>query len=178
VVLSGGYDIPADQIDLRASLASLTLGTPTARPEIQLFLHGTPDGLNKQVDVAALSSWLALRAVDRETRRLDQLEGRKDATPVLVTPNKAPVGEPSPQSDAPQSETPLAPAQVRLPPRDPRKHIAPKPVAPKPAALPPAANVEATGQQVAPLPPPINLRPLPGDLHSQRPRQPTPGAAF
>ncbi|MBN8967316.1 MAG: AsmA family protein [Rhizobiales bacterium] len=183
VVLSGGYDIPADQVDLRASLASLTLGTAAVRPEIQLFLHGTPDGLNKQVDVAALSSWLALRAVDRETRRLDQLEGRKDATPALVTPNEPPAGEPSPQSEAPQPGAPLAPAQVRLPPRDPRKHVAPKPdvskpAAPKPAVLPRTPNVEATGQHVAPLPPPINIRPLPGDLHSQRPRQPAPGAAF
>ncbi len=183
VVLSGGYDIPADQVDLRASLASLTLGTPTVRPEIQLFLHGTPDGLNRQIDVAALSSWLALRAVDRETRRLDQLEGRKDATPLLVTPNEAPVAKPSQQSDAPQSDAPLAPEQVRLPPRDPRKHIAPKPdvsrpAAPKPVVPPRAPNVQATGKQVAPLPPPINIRPAPGALHSQKPRQPAPGAAF
>jgi large subunit ribosomal protein L24 len=178
VVLSGGYDIPADQVDLRVSLASLTLGTPTVRPEIQLFLHGTPDGLNRQVDVAALSSWLALRAVDRETRRLDQLEGRRDATPLLVTPNEAPAVEPSQQNDAPQLGTPLAPAQVRLPPRDPRKHIAPKPDAPKPAVSPRAPNAQSKGQQVAPLPPPINIRPAPGALHSQKSRQSAPGTAF
>ncbi len=168
VVLSGGYDIPADQVDVRASLAALTLGTPTARPEIQLFLHGTPDALNRQIDVAALSSWLALRAVDRETRRLDQLEGKTETTPLLVTPNEIPANEPSQQSE------PLTPPQVRLPVRDPRKHI----VAPKPAVPPRVPNVQAIDQQVAPLPPPINIRPAPGALHSQKPRQPAPGAAF
>jgi large subunit ribosomal protein L24 len=53
---SGGYDIPADQADIRAALA-LTMALPlTGRPEIQLFAVGTPDALSRTVDVAALSS--------------------------------------------------------------------------------------------------------------------------
>lgn len=170
VVLSGGYDMAADQVDLRASLASLMLGTPTARPEVQLFVHGTPDHLNRQVDVAALSSWLALRAVDRETRRLDQLEGKTEATPLLVTPSELPASETPRPNDTEPSGGPLAPAQVKLPLRDPRKHAAPKP------AVPRIPDTHATGQQVAPLPPPINIRPAPGTL--QRPRAPAPGATF
>ena len=67
-MISGGYDIPADQADIRAALA-LTLATPTGgRPEIQLFAAGTPDAMTRTVDVAALSSWLAVRAIDHETR--------------------------------------------------------------------------------------------------------------
>ena len=73
-IVSGGYDIPADQVDIRASLVSTTAGSATRRPEIQLFAAGPPDALDRTVDVAALSSWLALRAIDRETRRLDAIE--------------------------------------------------------------------------------------------------------
>ncbi|KRQ93955.1 AsmA-like C-terminal region-containing protein, partial [Bradyrhizobium valentinum] len=58
--VSGGYDIAADQADIRAAL-SLTM--TTGRPEIQLLAVGTPDALSRSVDVAPLSSWLAVRAI-------------------------------------------------------------------------------------------------------------------
>ncbi|WP_245320469.1 AsmA family protein, partial [Bradyrhizobium lablabi] len=59
-IVSGGYDIAADQADIRAAL-SLTL--TTGKPEIQLLAVGTPDALSRSVDVAPLSSWLAVRAI-------------------------------------------------------------------------------------------------------------------
>ena len=60
-IVSGGYDIPADQADIRAALAlTMTAG----RPEIQLFAVGTPDALNRTVDVAPLV-FLAGGADDR-----------------------------------------------------------------------------------------------------------------
>ena len=49
--VSGGYDIAADQADIRAAL-SLTM--TTGRPEIQLLAVGTPDALSRSVDVAPL----------------------------------------------------------------------------------------------------------------------------
>ncbi len=88
-VISGGYDIPADQADIRAALA-LTLATPSSgRPEIQLFAAGTPDAMTRTVDVAALSSWLAVRAIDHETRRLDAIE-RGEPPPPPPTPISIP----------------------------------------------------------------------------------------
>src|SRR5262249_27450952 len=79
-VISGGYDIPADQADIRAAMA-LTLATPTSgRPEILLFAAGTPDALTRSVDVAALSSWLAVRATHHEKRPLRALD-RREAPP-------------------------------------------------------------------------------------------------
>src|SRR4030081_909478 len=80
-VISGGYDIPADQADIRAVLASTAAGQAASRPEIQLFAAGTPDALDRTIDVATLSAWLAVRAIDRETRRLDSIErGEAPAT--------------------------------------------------------------------------------------------------
>src|SRR5450756_1174744 len=42
-IISGGYDIPADQTDIRVSLISAAVGQATSRPEIQLFAVGSSD---------------------------------------------------------------------------------------------------------------------------------------
>jgi large subunit ribosomal protein L24 len=105
-IISGGYDISADQADIRASLTSSVVGSANSRPEIQLLAVGTADALNRTVDVGSLSSWLAVRAIERETRRLDAIE-RGDpppeepavppstaALPSLSLPETAPADQP------------------------------------------------------------------------------------
>jgi uncharacterized protein involved in outer membrane biogenesis len=146
-IISGGYDIPADQADIRASLASTATGSVTSRPEIQLFAVGSPDALDRTVDVAALSSWLALRAIDRETRRLDSIErGDRPPLPASIAPPAAAGAPDAAASDQPR----LAPPKPRL-------------GAPRPPAIPPAPNLPPVdSQQLAPLPPPIEVRPAPG----------------
>ena len=163
-IVSGGYDIPADQADIRVAVAS-TAGPSTSRPEIQLLLVGTSDGLSRTVDVAALSSWLAVRAIDRETRRLDAIERGQPPPPM---PTAIPA-EAAPE--APDAATSSAPATVPAPGRDPRRVLqqprisAPHPPLVPPAAIPPAPTAPSTvanEPQVAPLPPPIEIRPAPG----------------
>jgi AsmA-like C-terminal region/AsmA family len=160
-IVSGGYDIPADQADIRASLASTAVGSATSRPEIQLFAAGPPDALNRSIDVAALSSWLAVRAIDRETRRLDAIERGEPPppTPASIPPSTAALPSPAtPNAAAP--DQPLS--DVRLPSRDPRRlPPRPKAAAPRPQGAPPAANPPVVSQQATPLPPPIEVRPAP-----------------
>ncbi len=165
-IVSGGYDIPADQADVRAALAlTMTAG----RPEIQLFAVGTSDALSRTVDVAALSSWLSVRAIDHETKRLDAIE-RGEPPPPAPAPLLLPPQEDTP-SPAPQAAPPSEPrTQVPLPGRDPRRLPAkPKAAAPRPQAAPPAPV--ASQQQVTPLPPPIEVKPAPG-LAKPKPRPP------
>ena len=124
-VISGGYDIPADQADIRAALALTMVLPATGRPEIQLFAAGTPDAMSRSVDVAALSSWLAVRAIDHETRRLDAIE-RGEPPP----PAPAPIAIPAEaaQDVLPPPSAPLT--QVPLPPRrtpPPKAKAAPRP---------------------------------------------------
>ncbi len=96
-VVSGGYDIPADQADIRANMV-LTMALPTSgRPEIQLFAAGTPDALSRTVDVAALSSWLAVRAIDHETRRLDAIERGEPPPPAPAPVSLPPQEDPQPR---------------------------------------------------------------------------------
>ena len=175
-VVSGGYDITADQTDLRAALTAPGAGAGQASPpEIQVFAVGSPDALNKTVDVAALSSWLAVRAIDRETRRLDSME-RGEARPASIQPMGPPEAAPGPSSPAPSSTQPATEAPPRQPPRP--RVSAPRPVLPPlanaPAVnAPPAATSNAppvVSQQVPPpLPPPIEVRPAP---RPARPRPP------
>ncbi len=146
VVVSGGYDIPADQADLRAALTSPSLGTQTSRPELQIDLHGIPDALARSLDVTGLSSWLALRAIERETKRLDQLEGKG--------------APPSSTGDQPHSD-----AQPSVPVPVPATTPAKRTAAPKDSAAPVVnspPSVTAEGQALAPLPRPIDIRPAPG----------------
>jgi large subunit ribosomal protein L24 len=165
-IISGGYDIAADQTDVRANITSTVLGSPASRPEIGLFAAGSPDALGRTVDVAALSSWLAVRAIDRETRRLDSIERGEVPPPVsptsipppaLVLPPSA-VTPPDPSAAVP-SDQPLSDAPT--PGRGPRR-LAPRPKLSGPRLPPPVSNAPVVSQQVAPLPPPIEIRPAPG----------------
>ncbi|MCK1387757.1 AsmA-like C-terminal region-containing protein [Bradyrhizobium sp. 21] len=185
-IVSGGYDIPADQADIRASLTPIMTGLSGAPPEIQLFAAGPPDKMNRTVDVAPLSSWLAVRMIDRETRRLDAIERGEPppataALPTLVSP------DPVPDSSL---------LDVPMPGRDPRRappkpKVAPTPKAPQAAPAvpnppltspaltspaltsPPLASPPLASQQVAPLPPPIDVRPAPGPAPAKpRPKPP------
>jgi large subunit ribosomal protein L24 len=166
-IISGGYDIPADQVDIRAGLASTAVGQAASRPEIQLFTVGSPDALSRNVDVAALSAWLAVRAIDRETRRLDSIE-RGEPLPAAAPPSAA-ILDARP-FDQPTSDLPI-PGPRRLP-------LKPKASAPRPPAaaapenLPPAPNPPVVSQQVAPLPPPIEIRPAPGAVARPKPKPP------
>jgi hypothetical protein len=171
-IVSGGYDMSADQADIRTALTSTAVGSATGRPEIQIFAAGSPDGLNRTVDVAALSSWLAVRAIDRETRRLDSIE-RGELAPPALPASIPPPAMALPPADAPATKLPDLPTvEVPIPGRDPRR-VAPKPrVSAPPPALPLPSNAPVVSQQVAPLPPPIEVRPAPGPVAKPKPRPP------
>ena len=180
-IISGGYDIPADQADIRAVLASTAVGAASSGAEIQLFATGPPDALNRTVDVAALSSWLAVRTIDRETRRLDSIE--RGEAPAAVPASIPPPAAALPLPTAPDAVVPGQPlSDLPLPGRDPRR-LPPKPklTAPRPPAVPQAPAAPVVSQQAAPpLPPPIEIRPAPGLVRPPKPRPPlvlTPPAA-
>jgi large subunit ribosomal protein L24 len=166
VLVSGGYDMLADQADVRLSFSANAIGSASSRPEIGIFATGTPDALNPMLDLTSLSSWLAVRTIDRETRRLDAIER-----------GEPPPAEPAPPATAalPPPVTPNPPQNdVPVPGRDPRRlppkaAIAPRPVAPPPA---PAPAPPVVSQQAAPLPPPIEVRPAPAPVRPKPPRPP------
>jgi large subunit ribosomal protein L24 len=170
-IISGGYDIAADQADIRASLTSTTTAAAASGPEIQLFVVGSPDALDRTLDLAALSSWLAMRAIDRETRRLDSIE-RGDPPPATSASIPAPGAARA--SGLPDALLPDQPSSgIGSPARGPRR-LPPKSraVVPRPPLAPPHPDAPIVSQQVAPLPPPIEVRPAPGVTRPPKPRPP------
>ncbi|UGA41088.1 AsmA family protein [Bradyrhizobium quebecense] len=175
IIVSGGYDIPADQADIRTALTSTQIGTATSRPEIQLLAVGTPDGLSHSIDIAALSSWLAVRAIDRETKRLDAIERGEPVpppTPAALPPPAAPAPDASNPNSAgvPSANLPVPGPDLRRVPAKP-KIVAPRPPIVPPVAIAPPAPV-ASQPQLAPLPPPIEVKPVPGAARSRPLRPP------
>jgi len=150
-IVSGGYDIPADQADIRAVIALAEDAPGSGHPEIQIFAAGSPDRLERTVDVSALSSWLAVRAIDRETKRLDSIE--RGEVPQALPASIPPVAPAPPSAGVPAVVPQLKP-----------KVSAPRP----PLSANPAPPV--VSQQVAPLPPAIEIRPAPGAAHPAPPR--------
>jgi large subunit ribosomal protein L24 len=165
-VVSGGYDIPADQADVRAVVALAQDAPGSGHPEIQIFAAGTPDKLSRTVDVSALSSWLAVRAIDRETKRLDSIERGE-------SPQALPASIPPPVLALPSAGAPVIVPQNQSGAEVPTRPIPAKPRVSAPRPMPPPANraPPVVSQQVAPLPPPIEVRPAPG---AGRPPPPKP----
>ncbi|HEV7876876.1 AsmA-like C-terminal region-containing protein [Bradyrhizobium sp.] len=171
-IVSGGYDMSADQTDIRAALTSTAAGSATSRPEIQVYAVGSPDALDRTVDVAALSSWLAVRAIDRETRRLDSIERGELPLPALPAAIPPPAMAQPPAETHPAAALPdLRTPEVQVPGRDPRRYP-PKPRVSAPPVAPPLSHAPVVSQQVAPLPPPIEIRPAPGPPVRPKPRPP------
>uniref|UniRef100_E6VMH6 AsmA family protein n=1 Tax=Rhodopseudomonas palustris (strain DX-1) TaxID=652103 RepID=E6VMH6_RHOPX len=233
-VVSGGYDIAAGQADLRVTLALAEAG-PEQPPEIRMFAAGPPDRMEWSRDLSGLSSWLSIRRIDRETRKLQMLEqGARppvgpDPAAATQSPSKAdkssaqtsslppaapaksdsapaaprtPSGDPqAAQRSAPAAAEPetasqtgqgtapaLLPQTPPLPEADPRR-ATPKPAAqqqrpsqPRPQTSPqpqtspkpqaPTAAPSTSREMLAPLPPPLEIKPAPGDVRPSRPRPP------
>ena len=63
-------------IDARATLSGMFGAATNALPQIVVALKGPIDAPERTIDVTALTSWLALRAIEQQSKKLDALEGR------------------------------------------------------------------------------------------------------
>ena len=118
--VNGSALLAEDTID-----AKLTLTGPVrpdapggVRPEVSVTLKGSTDAPKRTLDATAFSNWLALRAVEQQSKRIDALEaGResreapkdqapKDQTPTAATPSRsAPATSAAPSSTTPPTQT-------------------------------------------------------------------------
>jgi uncharacterized protein involved in outer membrane biogenesis len=136
---------PDASVPAAATLASVARAGNA--PQVIIALKGPIAAPKRTVEANALASWLALRAVDQQAKRLDALQGgREAAVPPAASPSDA---------SAPNATSTTQPASRAKPVVVPR----PKPVQPGP-----------TADQLPPLPPPIDIRPAP----APRPQRTTP----
>ncbi|ABD06735.1 AsmA [Rhodopseudomonas palustris HaA2] len=178
-VISGGYDIPAGQADLRATLA-LTGTGPGLPPDIRIFAAGPPERLTRNVDLSALSSWLTVQRIDRETKKLESLE--QEAKPPALPASRpasdgaAPIAaaNPAQNSLAPAAPSKAAPSNGPAPTES--QQGAASPLVPLPDADPRRAPSQPSPSQPSPraaTPKPVPVAPLP---QAVPPRTATPQA--
>jgi len=197
LTVNGSISLTGAALDGRLILSGMPgPGAPAnTRPEIFIALKGPADAPKRSIDAGAFASWLALRAVEQQSKKLDVLEGR-EAPPTPAAPAASGVTQAAPVQTAPARDA-SAPPAVNAKADDPKDTGAANakatdsavPVAPKagqpPAEMPrprpasaPVPRAKPTApatEQVQPLPPPIDIRPAPAP---RAPRaQPGMGAA-
>ena len=76
VALTGSYDLAADALEVRFDLtgAARQNGPIGQRPALSVALKGPREAPRRSEDVSALVSWLTLRSVEQESKRLDAAE--------------------------------------------------------------------------------------------------------
>jgi large subunit ribosomal protein L24 len=124
------------------------------RPEFGIVLKGALGAPERTLDVSALTTWLSLRRIEQQTKRIESLEsGRK--------PN-APAADAGPATPPPAK--PHQPASQAQPSPMPQTQPSPKPTHPSAQAQRPVApnssGSPAAGGQLTTLPPPIDIRPV------------------
>jgi large subunit ribosomal protein L24 len=76
VAITGSYDLAADALEARFDLtgAPRQNGPSGQRPALSVTLKGSLEAPRRSEDVSALVSWLTLRSVEREAKRLEVAE--------------------------------------------------------------------------------------------------------
>ncbi|MFG1346926.1 AsmA-like C-terminal region-containing protein [Xanthobacter autotrophicus DSM 431] len=184
VGLSGSLDLARLAMD-----GTLELEGPEAAggvPGGNIVWRGPLANPERRVGAAPLTSVIALRAIDRETKRLEDRQLGRPVTapaapaPVQPAPVVAPVAPPQPEPPrpAPQATAPVTPAPQPAAPRPPAIQTAPAP-APAPVVTAPPAPAAPRPQAPPATPTPAPVPPAP-PAAAARPAEPkpTPGQGF
>jgi uncharacterized protein involved in outer membrane biogenesis len=161
---NGSVNLIDRALDARLTLfaAGGAAGAEDTRPEVAIMLRGPIDTPKRTIDVAALASWLALRAVEQQSKKLDVLEGRTPAPPAqpaAATPSASdPTAAKGPGAAKPKAAASPASAERLSPlPAPIDIHPAPTPRAPRGQS---GAAAPAPSQAQSPPPAPARPRTL------------------
>jgi large subunit ribosomal protein L24 len=154
LAVTGNVDLGEAALDAKLTLSGPAGagGATKGRPEIGIVLKGPIGAPNRTLDVAALSSWLALRAVEQQAKRIEALESGRELPAKPAVPAH-------PTASIPQTPAPA------ITPRRPLR------TTPQTPARPPRTRPVAPAQSIKPaLVPPINIRPQLAPRSPQPPR--------
>ncbi len=131
LAMSGNVDLAERAVDARLTLTANDTVTLAGRPELTVTLKGPVEAPRRALEVPALAGWLALRAVEQQSKKLEAIEAERSggrATTQSIAPARSPASAASAASPA-----------ARAAPLPPPIQIAPQPRpggAPKPSASP------------------------------------------
>jgi large subunit ribosomal protein L24 len=155
LAMSGSLDLADLYLDARLVLAYPGESGPIGRPEITVSLKGDAASPQRAIDSAAFAGWLALRAVEQQSKKLEAIEsgrgGPRETTQSISPPSAAMPGHAAPDNivlprPRPMVTSPPPPrTQERAAPLPPAINIAPLPGARKPAHVPAPRTVSPPG---------------------------------
>ena len=171
----GSFNLMDAALDARLFLAGAQGigGVANARPDIAIYLKGPVAAPKRTIDVAALSSWLALRSVEQQAKKLELLEQAKkleeakklelmeQAKKLEVIEGSASTSDARPK-DRPVVVAPSAPvpsATAAVPSVPVQRQGSPRPAAPHPEATSPIVRAEPELQPERPRPAPRQVAP-------------------
>ena len=134
--LNGHINLLHSELDARLILSGPSAAGVVAHapPEIAVVLKGPMSAPKRSIDVANFASWLALRAVEQQSKKLDVLEGREASLPAATDPH--PQEQPTMQrahadkpvhaaAPSPQASPPAPTARSVQKPKPPRARVQP-----------------------------------------------------
>jgi large subunit ribosomal protein L24 len=126
--VSGSLDLVTQALDARLVLTATNAPALAGRPELTIGLKGPLAAPRRTLDVSALAGWLALRAVEQQSKKLEQIEAERarpaPQPPVQSVPQSSPVSV-VPQAPTPKTAAPLPPPLEIKP--APRPAVVPRP---------------------------------------------------
>jgi large subunit ribosomal protein L24 len=159
LTLGGSVNLLDGEIDTRLTLSGTLAAPAGTKPEIGIALKGPIEAPKRTTDVAMLASWLAMRAVEQQAKKLDVLEGRAPAAQpgstasdaveaVRPAPAAAGSASPSPARGAPEGSRPRPMVRSKARPTQ-SEQAQPPPIDIRPAPAPRAAPRSAGSQGAA-----------------------------
>ena len=162
---SGSYNLSDSNVDLRFVLQGATQRGMEQRPELVMSVRGPAQAPARVVDVSMLTGWLAMRSVEQQSKRIEAIEQGRPADSAL------PAMEPDDATDLPET----APILPRTRPRQPATRTRGEPpvqrVTPLSPPSAPSAPPARSSVGIGALPPPVEIRPAPGERRQVTPPQ-------
>lgn len=153
--LTGAFDIPALSFEATLEMQDVASAGLPAAPSATVQWRGPLTAPDKRFDLTALNSAINMRALERETKRLEAEYGRTPLTNGGEATDAAPVRRPAPAPQKPAQQTPprATPPAPRQPAAAPGRPAAPQSYYGQytpPGALEP-------GSAAPPLAPPVDI---------------------
>ena len=155
--LSGNLDVGAMSFEATLEVEDVTDAGSTAAPSASVMWRGPLAKPERRLDITGLAAAINMRALERETRRLEAEISRTPPVNPEMEPTPQPVQPSIIQPAAPAPTPTPAPAPKLLPRAAPSAPASPFAMKPKPAPQP-APYAPDTGA-APPLPPPIMIAP-------------------
>jgi uncharacterized protein involved in outer membrane biogenesis len=166
LTVTGSFDLMEQNLSARLALAA-TKDASADQPVVSILLSGPLATPKRTVDVSALTAWLTLRAVERQSKQIEAMEAKRRAAiteeqrapsagvpavpPMVVVPSAAPPIL-APSSPAAPTLAPPLPLAIDIPPL-------PNIQQQGPAQAPPRAQRGTAAQPRSAPPPPLQLLP-------------------